>query len=236
MSRIRIKTNLTMPASGMRGILYRLDFASWKSYIGITTCSAASRFSGHAAAAAEGCDSLIYRAWRKHGAPRLVVLAILETHLLKSTERRAIELFGTMSPLGYNSTPGGEANPMHCPEIVAKMSGEHHPMKRPEMRARMMGDKNIAKRADIRLKISAAKRGNRNAMKRPEVARKVAMALKGRQLPESVKRKMSAARKGTVRPVAEYLSRLGKTWGPERRAKIASFWAARRSTLGGANA
>lgn len=78
------------------GELYRLDFCNGKSYIGITTQSAKRRFLAHnKAAAGERSTCAVHEAWRKHGAPNLTVLAILENADLSSTEIRAIAAFGT---------------------------------------------------------------------------------------------------------------------------------------------
>lgn len=91
------------------GHLYRLDFASGKSYIGITKHTAIHRFERHRREAARGVKwNPVYNAWREHGEPTLVVMAVLINEDLAETEIRAIALFNTMLPHGYNLSAGGE--------------------------------------------------------------------------------------------------------------------------------
>lgn len=106
------------------GQLYKLDFPNGKSYVGITTKTAADRFSGHRVRcrSAKGSDATLYHAWRKHGEPKLVVLAVVEDADLPATEIRAIKAFNTLVPNGYNVTEGGDTSPMTLPEIAAKVS------------------------------------------------------------------------------------------------------------------
>lgn len=87
------------------GTLYKLDFEDGKSYVGITTKTIAHRFNAHACNARTGRRARLYAAWRKHGEPRLTVLAVLEDRELASTEIRAIAAYGTLAPNGYNMTP-----------------------------------------------------------------------------------------------------------------------------------
>lgn len=100
--------------------LYRLDFPTGKSYVGIST-NARKRFHAHARAAREGANLLVARAWRKHGAPQLCVLAKVEDHMASETERLAVSVFDTLTPKGYNATPGGEVPPTTVPAIAAKV-------------------------------------------------------------------------------------------------------------------
>lgn len=110
------------------GELYKLDFANGKSYIGITTKTAAERFNGHRR---KSCGNSaksnvpVYDAWRKHGEPQLTVLAILENGELASAEQRAIAAYGTLLPNGYNMTVGGEVSPMLLPDVAAKVSAKN---------------------------------------------------------------------------------------------------------------
>ena len=89
------------------GELYKLTFPNGRSYIGIAGNGAKGRFLDHRSAALKS-DTLIYRAWRKHGEPILQVLAVVEDALLNEIEIKAIAAYGTMTPDGYNSTLGGE--------------------------------------------------------------------------------------------------------------------------------
>ena len=104
------------------GFLYKLDFASGKSYIGVSRVSAEKRFCGHERSVREGADLLVSRVWRKHGAPKLSVLAVVANSDLLRTEQRAVSVFNTMMPHGYNMTPGGEVAPTSVPEIAETSS------------------------------------------------------------------------------------------------------------------
>lgn len=106
----------------MSGILYRLDFASGKSYIGVTLQEWKARLRDHKRSAANGEPFLVYRAWRKYGPPHATILARVESSLLSAMERKAIAVFQTMKPGGYNMTSGGDESPTTNPEIAARVS------------------------------------------------------------------------------------------------------------------
>lgn len=106
----------------MRGILYKLDFSSGKSYVGITTGKFQIRLKNHYRAAINGNPSVVYAAWRKHGEPVAKVLAVIDPSLLLETEVAAIRSFNTLVPNGYNMTAGGEESPTKRPEIAARVS------------------------------------------------------------------------------------------------------------------
>lgn len=93
------------------GALYRLDFPSGKSYIGITMGSVESRFREHVRSSNRGAPQTINRAIRKYGAEavKVVTLAVSNTWgYLQLIEKNAIRVFGTFGKGGYNSTLGGE--------------------------------------------------------------------------------------------------------------------------------
>lgn len=100
----------------MATTLYKLDFASGKSYIGICR-QGRDRYKEHSVAASRGSQPIIYCAWRKYGAPNQSILAVVEDKDAAITEQKAIKAFDTMHPGGYNMTPGGEISPMLVPEI-----------------------------------------------------------------------------------------------------------------------
>jgi len=105
------------------GFLYRLEFSNGNSYIGITESTPALRFRDHKGSALKrGSKCLVHKAWRKYGEPKLVVLAVVENQDLRLAEQKAIQVFGTMHPDGYNMTPGGEIAPSSIPEIAAKIA------------------------------------------------------------------------------------------------------------------
>lgn len=96
--------------------IYMLVFASGKVYIGRSKRRAA-RYREHENAAAKGSSQVVYNAWRKYGPPKKIVLAIVEDDDAPFIEERAIKVFNTMKPFGYNMTPGGIDSPMLVPEI-----------------------------------------------------------------------------------------------------------------------
>ncbi len=109
-------------ARAKAGQLYRLDFASGKSYIGVTKKTAQERYASHAKATKEGLNCAVNRAWRKYGAPSLVLLAIIERQDLLAAEQRAVRVFGTYGKHGYNMTPGGDFNPSTLSSVREKIS------------------------------------------------------------------------------------------------------------------
>ncbi len=102
------------------GELYKLDFPNGKSYIGVTTKGAHNRYKEHAKNAISGKTVILSKAWRKYGAPSLLILAILEQKMLLKAEQTAIQVFRTLFPGGYNMTLGGETSPLVIPEILAR--------------------------------------------------------------------------------------------------------------------
>lgn len=143
------------------GELYRLDFPSGKSYIGITRHTAQHRYKGHQACAAKSAKGAVYQAWRKYGPPVLVVLAEMETDELYKAEQAAIAEHGTLTPGGYNITPGGDVPPSLTPsvaeKIAAKLRGTKLSQERKEaMRIIMTGRKASE---ESRARMSAAQRG-----------------------------------------------------------------------------
>ena len=70
----------------------------------------------------KGCKFAVYRAWRKYGDPEVKTLAVIEQHMLRETERKAIAVFGTMVPNGYNLMLGGEGAGIASEETRRKQS------------------------------------------------------------------------------------------------------------------
>lgn len=106
----------------MSGILYKLDFSSGKSYIGVTTRSIDERISEHERQSRYGKGCAVNYAWRKYGKPKISILAIVSIPLLFDCEKRAIEAFRTLAPHGYNVMPEGSISPMHIPGVAEKVS------------------------------------------------------------------------------------------------------------------
>lgn len=88
--------------------LYILEFSNGKIYVGITSQRFFKRLSCHRWRAKNGNPAPLYHAWRKHGEPRAVVVfdgTVLE---MKQAEVDLIAHFNSMTPGGYNRTPGGD--------------------------------------------------------------------------------------------------------------------------------
>ncbi len=188
--------------------LYRLDFASGKSYIGVTRKTSQARYDGHAAASFNGGHYCIHRAWCKHGPPRLAVLAIVEDSMLRETERRAVEVFGTLYPDGYNMIPGGELAPSY-----ARIGKKHTKKSRKKMsnsaKCRVISEESIKSRSKklsalhtgrkhtkkARRNMSRAQKGKKKSL---EHIKKIADSLRGRKWTEKTRAIQAIARKGRV--------------------------------------
>lgn len=96
------------------GALYCLTFPSGKQYIGITTETVRSRFLRHVKKTQAGQKNAVNLAIAKYGAHTVQVRALVvadDWNYLCAMERRAIAVFETLSPNGYNLTSGGEGVP-----------------------------------------------------------------------------------------------------------------------------
>lgn len=92
------------------GALYRITFPNGKTYIGITTLTAEARYAKHVAAH-KTMGRAVCVALREFGVddPKLETLVIADDWgYLCDIERKAIALYGTKFPHGYNMTDGGE--------------------------------------------------------------------------------------------------------------------------------
>lgn len=93
------------------GALYRLAFPNGKSYVGITSGTAAARWQKHVRDARAGKPWLVQKAIRKYGTEsvRVETLAIADDWAyLQLVERNAIRVLGTFGSGGYNMTAGGD--------------------------------------------------------------------------------------------------------------------------------
>ncbi len=120
------------------------------------------RFLDHCYHARKGHKGIVYDAIRKHGVENALftILAIGQGRdYLATLERRAIAVFGTRAPFGYNLTDGGDGAPKghryrvghkHSAEAKAKMSASRM--------GRVMSE-------ETRAKIGIAHLGNKHARK-----------------------------------------------------------------------
>lgn len=101
------------------GLIYKLDFPSGKSYIGLTEQALKDRLASHTSRSSK-CPQ-VKRAIAKYGWSSVVVTVLvkLPVALLPEYEKKFIDVFGTYRH-GYNGTPGGDVSPMTCPEVAAR--------------------------------------------------------------------------------------------------------------------
>ena len=108
------------------GALYRLDFPSGKSYIGITAGEVSRRFTQHVSSSLAPKQA-VHKAIAKYTpeAVRVTTLALAnDWAYLCLLEKKAIATFETFSrEKGYNLTKGGDGfKGFHTPEAKAKIS------------------------------------------------------------------------------------------------------------------
>lgn len=196
------------------GCLYSLTFPNGKRYIGITAGALSRRLSLHKSHAKTGRTGAVYNAIRKYGpagfvAETLVVAADWE--YLCDLEKKAIAIFGTLAPCGYNLTAGGEGflGQIFTPEQRAKMSDARKGKGiGPRPHARGWSHTDEAKRKiaeagkgrvfseDARAKIGASKIGNTNLLGHVvsvETREKIASTQRGRIFTDEHRLKLSIA-------------------------------------------
>lgn len=137
--------------------LYRLVFPDGRTYVGITKLTLAGRMYGHRTDAKTG-TSKVYVAWREVGEPRIEALAVVEDHMWRATEHRALEV---LKP-ELNSYPGGNGSGRTTSdETRAKIS------------ASSLGRKLPPRSPEHRAKISAAKRARDRHDKQPQTTERI---------------------------------------------------------------
>lgn len=93
------------------GCLYKVISPSNKEYIGISLSSALHRWKEHKISALQGRNGALQRAIRKYGENSFKVSTLVisnDREYLCLLEKRAIKVFKTKTPFGYNLTDGGE--------------------------------------------------------------------------------------------------------------------------------
>ena len=104
----------TLPDSWLRkhGCLYRVDFDNGKSYIGISLSGAERRVLNHSyLARKKKAKTVLHRAMVKYGPSSYSVTTLVvsdDFDYLKELEIKAIALYKTKVPFGYNMTDGGD--------------------------------------------------------------------------------------------------------------------------------
>lgn len=192
------------------GALYRVDFPSGKSYIGITASTTEQRFAEHIYNAKRGLGRGINRALRKYGHENAKVTTLVLADAwdyLVDLERKVIALFKTKAPHGYNMTDGGEGSLgyKHTPEALKKMGTVHRGQKHhtqphsAEAKAKMSAAATGRKLSEAtKAKIGAASRGNKYALGRKlsdEHKQAISNANLGRKWSDEARVRMSIAAK-----------------------------------------
>lgn len=187
------------------GYLYVLTFLSGKKYIGITKCEPTERYRQHGRDARRHVHHVVYKAWKKYGAPHMEVLAIVHVADLHATEIRAIAAYGTRDiAIGYNLTDGGDGLRNPTAEVRARIGA---------------AAKKRFESQEYRERIASANRGKTPS---PETRAKMAAAQLGKPKPRSP---TWVARVG-VKHSAEARAKMSLAWrnrGPisaETRLKI----------------
>ena len=229
------------------GELYRLDFASGKSYIGTTIKRSKERYKDHEKSVAKGSTFLVHKAWRKHGPPTLVVIMrrVPLANLLEA-ERQAIAQRGTLVPKGYNMTIGGETGQAGVPGYSKAQSIRMKKLwSNPEFRAKVVKatkDSGVYKRmsiiytgrtlpAETRAKQSQSMRkamtpevrakisiGNKGKVLSPETRKKISVALTGIRRSKETCAKIAAAKTGT-KATPETRRKMSKSQKRRRRSE-----------------
>ena len=104
-------------------LVYALEFASGKFYVGLTELMLKQRWQLHRHAAQRTkSKQLVHEAWREFGNPFVTVL--FEGDLL-SADRAEVDAIAELNcriPFGYNVAFGGRISPVTAPETKAKLS------------------------------------------------------------------------------------------------------------------
>lgn len=177
------------------GCVYKLDFPSGKSYIGITIRPIAERLMEHRRASIRYADDFaVHRAWRKYGEPHYSIIFLGSAAELKVIEPDLIKKLNTISPHGYNLSVGGDM-PMVSDETRKKMSAANKGVKKSEQhRARMSAyqrGKTVSESAKANMKIS-------QGLRDPSTRHDLSHFWAGKQQYDDHKAKKIAAYKATV--------------------------------------
>lgn len=212
------------------GFIYKLRFPTGRAYIGLTRKSVEARFGEHVSCVGDPRKkSVLYNAWRKHGAPTVEILAEVPDHLLLSAEVAAIAEHGTLYPNGYNTTVGGDVCPMHSPVVAQKVADAKRGKKRPtfhteasrgKIRAARLGAKMSP---ESRARVAASRKGVPSPLRgrtlSAERCAEMSAAMKGRPVPEDRRKKISASLMGKVQSaetVAKRIAAVKATWAAKR--------------------
>ena len=155
--------------------IYKLTFPSGKEYIGVTN-NLEKRLRQHK----ENRNTAVSHAIRKYGAFETKILAISDRETAYLMEKRAIEVFDTQSPNGYNIMEGGVGGHMT----------EHTKRKISEANAGRIFSK------EHRGRLSVSHTGVKLGPQSSEHRRKISESQKGEMVSKKTRLRQSEARKG----------------------------------------
>jgi group I intron endonuclease len=138
------------------GCLYKIDFPNGKSYIGFTTRTFEERIKGHVKAAKSGKRLLVHNAIRKFKfsfEAKILVIADDQNYLAE-LEARAISIYETLFPKGYNLTTGGEKSYAFSDSVKKKISAFMKGTKRRLGSKHTEESKSLMRKAKIGKKLS----------------------------------------------------------------------------------
>jgi hypothetical protein len=178
-------------------VVYRLDFASGKAYIGATK-NLVQRLRSH-----KSQKQQVGRAWRRFGAPKVSILAKTTEDKIYSLEQKLVDQQGTLAPNGYNMKRGGTRDFTFSEETRKRMSKAK------------IGTKASASTVK-KMRISQKKRGKRSA----ETKRRMSAAAKRRGMPRWIILAGAKANKGKHQSMSrrKMTSELITLWWKQRKA------------------
>jgi len=220
--------------NNVTGHIYILLFPSGKRYVGQTIHNITKRIWQHWHPSKREENFPVHRAMKKCGKRYgKDSVKVEKTLTLKCTqeyldliEDRAIVMFNTLVPNGYNLKRGG-SHGAHSEETKVKMSASHMGKPSP-MKGKPGTMKGKHHSEESRAKMSAAKKGQGKGRHLSEETKaKMSTIKRGRHLSEETKAKLSAAKRGKPKPprTKEHRAKLsaagkGRHISEETRAKI----------------
>tara|TARA_B100001559_G_scaffold301072_1_gene287725 strand:+ start:145 stop:798 length:654 start_codon:yes stop_codon:yes gene_type:complete len=140
------------------GKIYKVSAPNGKAYIGQTRKEVKQRFNQHCWHSSHG--TAIHSAIMFYGRDNMKVETLVEVpdSLLDEYEIKMIDLYGTFGKWGYNSTRGGDINPMHDESVRKKCIATHA---KAEVKARFTTKmQQVMQDKDVREKISKTLKKN----------------------------------------------------------------------------
>lgn len=224
-------------SEAINGYMYRLDFPNGKSYVGVTNSSPHIRFNQHVKMSRSDKAKAVHHAIKKYGKDNVIVktLAVGCMKYLYNLEIKAIDVFGTRYPSGYNLTIGGDGA-KGLDEITRRKMGEKNKgrIASEQTRIKMSEARKLAPPPSLetRLKLSAAAKGKRLS---EDHRKKIGLANLGRIISEETRIKISKAKKGTTlsKSNIEMLKKINseRVRGLDERMKISAALKGRKKSL-----